>query len=358
MIGTGGETDEFRPVFDLVRAHGGVAQLCVAHKGQTIVDRSFGCAPDTPLLLFSAGKPFPALLVHLLAERGQLALDDPVARHWPEFGQHGKDRITIRQVLRHRAGVPVARNLALDALTALSWDRSIRAIEQARPRFPAGAVPAYHVLNYGFILGEVVQRVTGRSLRDVLRTEILDPVGLPNTHLGLPPALWPTHVPVQSEGLEGLVRTVVFNRRVVRQAVIPAATMASTARDLTRFYQLLVNGGELDGVRVFAPETIAQARQPSSDGELDRLLRRQIRWSQAFQLGGPGAKPGKPRSMGAASNPDTFGHNGSNCCLAWADPRRQLVFAYLTNRLTRGLEGSSHQSQVSDAVLSAVAGLG
>jgi CubicO group peptidase (beta-lactamase class C family) len=321
-------------VLDLIRARGATAQICVLHKGQVVLDSSFGCEPDTPFLIFSAGKPFVAMLVHLLAERGQLALDDPVARYWPEFGQRGKSSVTIRQVLQHRSGVHVARSLAWDALAAPSWRRSIRALETARP---STKFPAYHVISYGFILGELVQRVTGAPLRDFLRTELLEPLKLTNTHLGTPSSLWTERIPVRG----GAVRQLVFNSRLFREAVIPAATMFSTARDLARFYQMLLAGGE----GIFQPATIAQARQPSSDGEIDQLLHLPIRWSQAFQLGGPGRRP-----LGRDSDPETFGHNGSNCCLGWADPSRQLVMAYLTNRLQGGLESSPHQSEVSDAV--------
>jgi CubicO group peptidase (beta-lactamase class C family) len=112
--------------------------------GRVIVDRAFGCRADDLFWIFSTSKPFAALLVHLLAERGALALDDPVAVYWPQFGQHGKDAVTIRQVLQHRSGLPAARSAAEDALVMTDWDRSIRHIEQARLRYRPGQVPAYH----------------------------------------------------------------------------------------------------------------------------------------------------------------------------------------------------------------------
>jgi hypothetical protein len=119
---------------------------------------------------------------------------------------------------------------------------------------------------------------------------------------------------------------------------------------------MLLCGGETDRVRILETGSIAQARTPSSDGEVDRFLKLPIRWSQGFQLGGPGSDPLHPRPMGRLSSPDTFGHNGSNCCIAWADPSRQLVCASLTNLLPGGLESSPHQSDVSDAVLAACHG--
>lgn len=338
---------------DLVHARGATAQLCVLRDGQVVLDRAVGCRPDAEFLIFSAGKPFTALLVHLLAERGELSLDDRVAAYWPQFGQRGKDTITIRQVLQHRAGLPVARSLVADALVMTDWQRAVRRIELARPRWTPGQVPAYHVISYGFILGELVRRVTGTPVQDVLAAELLEPLGLRDTHLGLPDGLWSRRVPIRGRGPAARVTQVFFNRRAARHAVVPAASVSSTARDLARFYQALLLGGELDGVRVLNPATIDEARRPSSDGEVDRFVGLPIRWSQGFQLGGPGSDPTVNRPMGRLSSPETFGHNGSDCCVAWADPARRLVVVYLTNLLTPGHDGARHESQVSDALTAA-----
>jgi CubicO group peptidase (beta-lactamase class C family) len=226
-------------------------------------------------------------------------------------------------------------------------------IERASPSWPPGQVPAYHYISYGFILGELVRRVSGVGVADFLAAEFLGPLGLGDVHLGLPGDLWSRHVPIRGCGLAGRVSQVFVNRRATRQAVIPAAGISATARDLARFYQAMLRGGELDGVRVLQAATIEQARRPSSDGERDRFLRLAIRWSQGFQLGGPSQEPSAHRPMGQLSSPQTFGHNGSNCCIAWADPARQLVFVYLTDRLTASPEGARHQGSVADAVIAA-----
>jgi len=325
---------DLRRAVELVEHRGAAAQLCVLRDGDVVLDRAVGAGPDTPFLLFSAGKPLTAMLVHRLAGQGAFALDDPLARHWPEFAARGKDTITIREVLQHRSGLPYAKSLRRDALLAPDWRRSVRALAQARPHWAPGRVPAYHVLSYGFLLGELVQRVTGRPFREVLRAELLGPLGMRDTRLGGPGP----GVPIG--GVPG-VRRVLFNQRFFREAPIPAATMFSTARDLARFYQAMLAGGS------------EQARTPSSDGEIDHVLGVPIRWSQGFQLGGPAGQPHRARPMGRRSSPLTFGHNGSNACLGWADPSRRLVVAYLTNRLQGGFEGSPHQCAVSDAVLTA-----
>jgi CubicO group peptidase (beta-lactamase class C family) len=349
----GVDADGVGRALELVAARRATAQLCVLRDGQVVLDRTIGCRPDALFWIYSTSKPFVALLVHLLAQRGRLSLDDRVASYWPQFGQHGKDAITIRQVLQHRSGVPVARSVLRDALAMTDWDRAIRNLEQARPSFVPGQVPAYHIISYGFILGELVRRVSGVPVQDFLSAELLDPLGLRDTHLGLPDPLWSRHVPVRGQGPGGRIRQAFVNRRATRRAVIPAAGVSTTARDLARFYQALLRGGELNGVRILEPDTIEQARRPSSDGELDRFLQLPMRWSQGFQLGNPSQDPTVRRPMGRLSSPETFGHNGSNCCIAWADPTRQLVFVYLTDLLAAGHEGARHQSAVSDAIIAA-----
>jgi CubicO group peptidase (beta-lactamase class C family) len=338
---------------ELVRDRGAVSQLCVLRGDRVVLDRSFGCGPDALFWIFSAGKPAVALLVHLLAERGVLALDDPVALHWPEFGAHGKEAVTVRHVLQHRSGMSSARGMLGDALAMTDWQRSVRGIERAALRHPPGQVPAYQVIIYGFVLGELARRVTGVPPRELLRTEFLDPLGLRDLHLGLPDAAWPRHVPVRGRGTTARLTRHTVNRRATRGAVIPSAGVSVTARDLARLYRTLLRGGESDGVRVLAPASVQEARRLSSDDEVDRVIGLPVRWAQGFQLGGPPREPGRGRPMGRLSSPETFGHNGSNCCLAWADPSRDLVFVYLTDLLTGGHEGAGHLSAVSDAVLAA-----
>ena len=342
--------------WELARARGTAGQLCVLRGGRVVLDRWFGRGPDALFLTFSAGKPLTALLVHKLAESGALALDEPVAAYWPEFGANGKEQVTVRHVLQHRAGLPVARSLLRDAWAMTDWKRSVRAIERAAPAYPPGEVAAYHIISYGYILGELVRRVSGVPVRELLRTEFLDPLGLRDTHLGLPRELRRRAVPLVSTGRRAdRARRMFFNRRSVRRAVVPASGLSTTARDLARFYAMLLRGGELDGVRVLDPASVAEARRPSTaaEGDLDHFLRMRVRWSQGFQLGPPGPDPAAGRPMGQLGSPHAFGHNGSSTCLAWADPTRDLVFVHFGNMVASQGEGSRYESRISDAVIAA-----
>jgi CubicO group peptidase (beta-lactamase class C family) len=328
----------------------------VLRHGEVVLDHSIGCSRDALFLIYSISKPFVALLVHLLAERGMLSLDDPVAAYWPEYAQRGKERVTVRHVLQHRAGVPLAGGLLRTYLHVTDWQRSVRDAEQARPRWTAGTRPAYHIFTYGFILGELVRRVTDVPVRDFLASELLVPLGLDDIHLGLPNEHWPRHVVVRAGHPGQLFNQVMSNRRAVRQAVIPAAGISTTASQLARFFQMLLCGGQLNGVRVLDERTVAESRRPSSDGEVDALMKRPIRWAQGFQLGGPGRDPrDMSQVMGANNSHETFGHAGNVSCIAWADPAQDLVLSYLSSVQPDLDNGVRHLRQISDAVRSAYA---
>jgi CubicO group peptidase (beta-lactamase class C family) len=343
----------------LVQDRGASAQLCVLRGGRVLLDRAVNCRPDALFWIFSASKPYVAVLVHQLVERGRLGLDDPVAAHWPEFGQAGKAAITVRQVLAHRSGLPTAGGLVGDAIAITDWRLSVRRIERAAPRTEPGSVPAYSPLAYGFVLGELVARITGRPVADVLRTELLEPLGLADTHLGLPTEHWRRHVPLKVGVRRGRARAAgplvatAMNQRSFRRAVVPAAGVSATARDVALFYRamLAARAGALPDV--LGADAMARALEPSTDGGIDRTSRIPIRWGLGFQLGGPRVGSGWVSPMGTRSDPLTFGHNGSNCCIAWADPERDLVYAYLTNRLTDRVADKAHHVAVADALLDA-----
>ncbi|GAB3385942.1 serine hydrolase domain-containing protein [Humibacter soli] len=337
----------------LVRGRRGATRLLVIRDGRRYVDERVGCGPDSLFWMFSAGKPFLAVLVHKLAEQRRLSLDAPVAQYWPEFGRFGKGEVTVRRVLQHRSGMAVATTSVGDALAMTRWSRSVHRIERAKLRWPVGAVPAYQYLAFGFILGELVERVTGMPVADALRVELLEPLGLHDTFLGVPESQLYRCVPIRGTTPVGRIAALDLNRRSLRRAVIPAAGISTTAEDVARFYSMLLNGGEIDGVQILSPDTVTRMLRPSSNGELDRYAKAPVRWSEGFQLGGARHAAGFISPLGELSSKQAFGHNGSNCCVAWADPTRGLVFVHLTNRLGEGLDAIGHHSAVADAVIAA-----
>ncbi len=339
---------------DVVRARGARAQLVVLRHGRTVLDRSFGCLPDARFWIFSASKPLVAVVLLRLAERGDLDLDAPVAATWPAFAAGGKASVTTRQVLCHRAGFGVGPGVLGDVAVLHDWDRAVARIERMRLRWAPDEVAAYSPILSGFVLGEVARRATGVPIRDLLTELVLEPLALDATALGLPDALLPRAVPVSGGSPLGVAVAAVVNRPAVRRAVIPSAGVATNARDLARFYLALLHGGELDGRRILEPATLAAALVSTSDDEVDRVAHWPIRWGEGFQLGGPRSVRGTVSPMGASSSERAFGHNGSNCCIAWADPDRDLVVAYLTDRVTWPLPDLRHHAEVADRILAAV----
>ncbi|MGW5187943.1 serine hydrolase domain-containing protein [Kribbella sp. NPDC004138] len=330
----------------LIEARGAVAQLCVVRDGRTVVDRSFGCSPNALFWLFSASKPYVAVVIHQLVESRRLHLDDAVAAYWPEFGHNGKREITVRHVLRHRSGLSNAGSYVGEVRAMTDWNRSLRRIEETAPRWPIGTV-AYSPLAFGFVLAEVARRCSGTPIDELVRHNVLEPLGVEDTYLGLPAELWGRHVPIRATGPLGPFIQSVVNRRSTREAVVPAAGMSTTARDLAAFYQALLEG------RLLRPDSLAIAVEPSSEGEYDPVARAPVRWSQGFQLGGPRWMEGAVSSLGSISSPRAFGHNGSNCCIGWADPDRRITYAYLTNRVGRPQPDLLHHAAVADKVLEA-----
>jgi CubicO group peptidase (beta-lactamase class C family) len=331
----------------LARERGGASSTLVLRGEEVLFEQLVGCEPDDLFYTFSVSKPFTALAVHLLAQRGLLDLDAPVAEYWPEYGAGGKASVTVRHVLTHRSGAPYSTGWAVgDAMRMADWRASVAAAEHARPRYSPGLTVAYHLLSFGFVLGELVRRVDGRPIRAFLDEEFVRPLGMTDTHLGLTTELWRRRVPLVAGHPVERARRALFNRRRVREAVIPAAGIQTTARDLGRFYRML-----LTGAAPLTPQTVAAARAVSADGELDRVIGHTMRWGTGFQLG----FPGHVRPMGTRANPQMFGHNGSAVCNVWADPDRDLVFVWLNSVILPRHAGLAHISRLSDAVIEAAA---
>jgi len=334
--------------------------VCVRVRGQVVVRRSIGYShgggpsdpqgtpkvkvtPETPFNVFSASKPMAAMVIHLLDQRHLLHLDDPVCEYIPEFCEHGKGWITIRHVLTHRAGVPVIPEAALDLsyLEDINNKEAIRLICEARPTSRAGGRLAYHAVTGGFLLGEIVRRITGKNIRAVVDEEICKPFGWRWMNFGVKrrdvekvatsyftglPLYPPLGSIVQGMlGIDFVEAVELSNDPRYLMGVLPAANLIATADELCEFYQMLLEGGVLHGKRVFDSRTVWRATSEQSYGELDFTLGVPLRYGMGFMLGGDYV------SLYGFDSHHAFGHLGLTNIVGWADPQRHLSVAVMTS---------------------------
>jgi CubicO group peptidase (beta-lactamase class C family) len=334
------------------------AQLVILRRGQVVLDRYIGYAhqnhrnpilPSTPFLVFSISKPFTAICVHQLVEKGQIDLDAPIAQYWPAFGCRGKETATVRHALLHQAGIPV-RGLNSQVVLWPFWGAVTRNIAHLTAEFPPGSRSEYHLVNFGFILGEVVRRVSGLSVDKYLLQNFLQPMELDNTRLGLAPELRQRAAGISWGHIEQRKAAFVFNIPFFRQAVIPAATLHSTARDLAAFFQMLLNGGKYARQKYLAPETVQTATSLGFEG-YDNTIKCNIRWGMGFALGGGWLSGDRSlSSMGKGSSEHTFGHAGQGTCIVWADPDEEIVLAFTCNRLYDSQGAGARQIGLANAL--------
>ena len=334
------------------------AALCVYRHGRPVVDLWAGVADratgraweaDTPVIVFSASKGVTAGAVHLLAERGVLDLDAPVATYWPEFAANGKGAIPLRWVMAHRAGLAaVDGDLTLEQV--LAWTPVVNAIAAQAPNWPPGTAHGYHARSFGWILGEVVRRATGRTLGRFVADEFAAPLGL-DFWIGLPAAqreraakIIPAAGGLDLAALLGADSLTVrvmsgpsnlfayderWNRDDVLAAELPSSNGVGSARALARFYAALI--GEVDGVRLLHPETVARATAVQSRGA-DLVLLLPSTFGLGFML-----QPFIAPDGGG----EAFGHTGAGGSLAFADPEAGLAFAYVTTQMVFDLGGDA-----------------
>jgi len=357
---------EFDRQLDVGLHHG--AQLAVYVDGELVVDFAGGVdgpdgeetTPETRHLIFSCTKPFAGVGLHQLIEAGHADYDDPVVEYWPEFAESGtqKAEITIRQILSHTAGVPYGDfDEAVDEWG--DWDAVVEAMEEIDPVFEPGEQPAYHTFNYGWIVGELIHRISGQHVDDYVAENVLDPLDLEHTSVGLD-ADEPDDVatlagfevfdrcrdPGEGLGIPASDSAAVFNRESVHRAVIPAANGIGTARDLARFYACMANGGELDGTRLLETATVETATETHAETESDGTLSRPARYALGFWTGGLAND-----MFGSVSTEQMFGHAGLGSVFVWGDPEANIGFAYVTNGIREeSYEHAARVSGMSDAV--------
>jgi CubicO group peptidase (beta-lactamase class C family) len=296
--------------------------------GRRVVDLwgGEGFERDSLVHVYSVTKPMAAFCVLVLADRGQLALDDPVARWWPEFAQSGKERVTVRQALSHQAGL-VALREQQPAEALLNWERLCSLLAAEAPWWAPGTRHGEHALFYGHICGELVRRRDGRTLGTFWREEVAIPWGL-DFHIGLGPGELRRAVDLEGElspgdGLyrqaltnpPGPLELPVVNGDAWRAAEIPAVNGHGTAGAVARFYAGLLAGGELEGVRLVAPETVATMTRGELTAE-DAVFGDRRTWG-----------------LGVRVDADGFGMAGLGGSIGTADPAVRLAQAYVTRHL-------------------------
>lgn len=323
------------------------------HRGELIVDAFAGLSntaagqnvtDKTLFPVFSVTKGVTALAVHLQAERGLLELNAPICQYWPDFGANGKESITIEQALSHRAGIPQMPEGMSPALMS-NWDWMVDQIAQLEPLFPPGTTNAYHVLIWGWILGEVVRRtdLTHRPFDVFIDEDICAPLGVTDFYLGVPDADLKRVATLSGGNSFGMVDnygttplavfpgSTVHNLSVVQQCVDPSAGAIATAPAIARIFALLAGGGSLDGTRLLSAERAAgltKLREGAHDP--DRILPIPVWFGAAgYWLGG------EPM----ASDPLVGDHReiiyspGAGGSIAWADLRDNIAVAICHNNM-------------------------
>ncbi len=334
------------------------AALALMVDGEMVVDLWAGHADaartrpwdrDTIVNVYSTTKGIATVCVHRLVDQGLLDLDDPVAKYWPEFAQAGKEQLPVRYLLSHRAGLPAVKEF-LPPGSIYDWDVMTAALAKQEPWWEPGAKHGYHALTFGWLVGEVVRLITGKSLGAYFREEVAEPLGL-DFHIGLAAEhdartapMIPAPIPPPGEGnpiaemlskpgslqfkafvmSSDLMNPGIANTRQWRAAEISSANGHGDARALARLYGALARGGELDGVRVLSQSAIDQAIVEQSYGE-DAILLMPTRIGLGFMLTMP--------EMRLGPNERVFGHPGMGGSIGFADADAGVGFGYVMNRM-------------------------
>ena len=304
---------------------------------------------DTIVTVYSTTKGMTAICAHRLADQGKLDFDAPVAKYWPEFAQAGKSEMPVRHLLNHQAGLPAIQT-PVPPEAIFDWDRMTSALAAQEPWWEPGTKHGYHAITYGFLVGEVVKQITGKSLGTYFREEVAGPLGL-DFHIGMDaqhdartaqmiaPAPPP---PGETDPMQELIKQepesvtakamtnpaftmgVTDNTREWRAAEIPAANGHANGRSIARAYAALSLGGELDGVRIMSSDAIERALVEQSEGK-DAVLGVPTRFGLGFMLSSE-TWPMEPAKR-------AFGHAGAGGSMGIADPDAGIGFGYAMNQM-------------------------
>jgi CubicO group peptidase (beta-lactamase class C family) len=343
------------------------ASVAVVLDGELVVDIWGGSTdetgtkpwePDTIVNVFSTTKTMTALCALILADRGELDFHAPVARYWPEFAQAGKERIEVRALLGHTSGLSGwEEQLALEELA--DWERCTSLLAAQAPWWEPGTASGYHAITQGYLVGELVRRITGRSLGQLFKETVADPLGA-DFHIGLPPdadvrvapLIPPPPVDLRSTGFSELGLRTLTNPPVTgettaeewwRRAEIPAANGHGNARSVAQIQSIVACGGEARGTRLISETGLAAIFEEQSNGP-DLVLTVPLRFGMGFGLASE-TMPMGPRSCAWG------GYGGS---LVFNDLDARMTVAYVMNRMEAGLVGDARGASM---VMGAVMGL-
>ena len=344
-------------------------QVSVYRHGEQVVDAVAGIADpgtgrlvasDTPFYAYSVGKGATSAVAHVLVERGLFGYDTPVVELWPEFGAHGKESATVRHVLTHTVGVPgIPDDTTPEDLC--DWDKMCAAIADTEPWWEPGTKTAYHAYPFGYIIGEIVRRATGKSISQVLREDVAGPLGVADElYFGMPEselgrlarledmegsaeflASMPDDAPFFKLGPRATTPTAEFgNRRDILMADIPAGGKTS-ARATARVYAALMD--EVDGVRLVSPERLREISAAAFSG-VDQIMGNPVTWALGYSIGQLGSD--------AQQTQGVIGMGGVGGSYAYADTATGVAFALTKNKLTADFSAAE---QISGTVTKAVA---
>ena len=362
------------------------ASVCVTLDGQTVVDLWGGQAnaetgaawnEDTVSIVFSSTKGATAICAHILASRGQLDLDAPVATYWPEFAQSGKDNIPVKMLLNHQAGLPAVRDPLPQGAYA-DWDLMVNTLAKQEPFWEPGTRNGYHALTFGWLVGEVVRRASGKSLGSFFRDEIAAPLGL-DFWIGLPEDKEPRVAPMiaaepdpnsrffQEIAKPGSLQSLVllnsggymgaepeYDTRAAHAAEIGGAGGITNARGLAGMYEPLALGGRKGEVELVNAETLARMGRVSSSTGRDAVLVMPSRFALGFMktMDNRGEPAGVQDSV--LTSEEAFGHVGAGGSFGFADPKAGMSFGYTMNRMGAGASLNERGQSLVDAVYRAL----
>jgi CubicO group peptidase (beta-lactamase class C family) len=338
-------------------------QVAVYRDGDQVVDAVAGIADpetgrpvasDTPFYAYSVGKGATSAVAHVLVERGLFGYDTPVVELWPEFGAHGKESATVRHVLTHTVGVPsIPDDTTPEDLC--DWDKMCAAIADSEPWWEPGTKTAYHAYPFGYIVGEIVRRATGKRISQVLGEDVAGPLGIADElYFGMPEselgrlarledmegsseflASMPDDAPFFKLGPRAVTPTAEFgNRKDILMADIPAGGKTS-ARATARMYAALI--GEVDGVRLVSPGRLREISAAAFSGT-DEIMGNPVTWALGYSIGQLGSE--------AQLTPTVFGMGGVGGSFAYADTATGVAFALTKNRLTADFSAAQRISGI------------